>query len=366
MSVAEQPREEAMEVMEEEETTKEADNVPWAWFKKMQHIVESPPANAAPAQLPLEILPWLYISDLSNLRDTKRLVEMGITHVLSVNAMQPTRLADLSDRLRTEQIVHQHVPGRDEYGYDMIEQHWATCFQFLESVFVQYKANNASQKKVVVHCLAGINRSGLIVAAAHMVLTRTPVLEVVRNLVHQRGSVLWNRSFQMQLCVLAAREGLLGEHPVGYSNDPSTEDDDDRPTEDDDDDGTKVVECIVRSLSSVKFRSHHLPSGTESSYADARRKKKMTTGPTLAKQVSAFRCDLKKMKWTRRGRKRPHISTNKCCTGMSSFLFCLFRVLLTFFYRIISFCECSLSTISSSKPPARANAADDDDEKMAG
>jgi protein-tyrosine phosphatase len=226
--------------------------------------------RAAPAQLPLEILPWLYISDLSNLRDTKRLVEMGITHVLSVNAMQPTRLADLSDRLRTEQIVHQHVPGRDEYGYDMIEQHWATCFQFLESVFVQYKANNARQKKVVVHCLAGINRSGLIVAAAHMVLTRTPVLEVVRNLVHQRGSVLWNRSFQRQLCVLAAREGLMGEHPVGYSNDPST-DDDDRPTEDDDD-YIKDVESIVRSLSNVKFRSHRLPSGTESSYADARRK----------------------------------------------------------------------------------------------
>jgi protein-tyrosine phosphatase len=264
MSEEEQtPREEAMEAMEameEENTTKEVDNVPWAWFKKMQHIVEAPPTAdvAAQVRLPLEILPWLYISDVSSLRDTKRLVEMGITHVLSVNAMHSTQLAHLSDQLRTKQIVHQYVPGLDEYGYDMIGQHWAECHQFLESVFIQYKAKNVSPKKVVVHCMAGINRSGLIVAAAHMVFTRSPVLEVVRNLVHQRGEVLWNRSFQMQLCVLAAREGLLGERPVGYSNDPST-DDDHRPTEDDDE--NKVVESIVRSL--VKLRSRR-QAGTES------------------------------------------------------------------------------------------------------
>ena len=71
----------------------------------------------------------------------------------------------------------------------------------------------AATPRVLVHCVAGINRSGLIACAAQMVLERQPLLEVVRYCIKQRGSVLWNRSFQRQLCQLCQLtqgEGLLG------------------------------------------------------------------------------------------------------------------------------------------------------------
>jgi hypothetical protein len=53
-----------------------------------------------------------------------------------------------------------------------------------------------------------------------MVLERETILNVVQHCVNCRGVVLWNRSFQKQLCLLAAVQGLLGTKPPGYSDDP--------------------------------------------------------------------------------------------------------------------------------------------------
>lgn len=53
------------------------------------------------------------------------------------------------------------------------------------------------------------------VAAAYMTLTERQhaLLETIpiQHVIAQRGAVLWNQSFQEQLCRLATREGLLGE-----------------------------------------------------------------------------------------------------------------------------------------------------------
>lgn len=59
-----------------------------------------------------------------------------------------------------------------------------------------------------MHCVAGINRSGVLVAAARMLDERTSVLATVKHCRAQRGSTfLWNESFQEQLVALARREG---------------------------------------------------------------------------------------------------------------------------------------------------------------
>jgi len=49
-------------------------------------------------------------------------------------------------------------------------------------------------------------------------MEQVPLLDVVRNCVAKRGSVLWNQSFQRQLCMLAMQEGLLGPKPIGYTD----------------------------------------------------------------------------------------------------------------------------------------------------
>ena len=102
----------------------------------------------------------------------------------------------------------------------MLGRHWDECRDFLQCVREQAANGGGSGGVVVVHCAAGINRSGLIVAAARMVLERQSLIHVVQHCVAQRGSFLWNRSFQKQLCLLAAREHLLAEAPAGYSDEP--------------------------------------------------------------------------------------------------------------------------------------------------
>lgn len=42
----------------------------------------------------------------------------------------------------------------------------------------------------------------------------------------KRGTVLTNLSFQKQLCLLAAKEGLLGDKPDGYTNEEPVQEND--------------------------------------------------------------------------------------------------------------------------------------------
>ena len=53
--------------------------------------------------------------------------------------------------------------------------------------------------KVFVHCEAGINRSGTIVAAAMMEFAGIPLFEAARQLKRQRGIIMTNATFQEQL-----------------------------------------------------------------------------------------------------------------------------------------------------------------------
>lgn len=189
-------------------------DVPWAWIRCARDIVNAQPASFKP--LPAELLPWLLLSDEMNVRSKKTLKEMKITHVLTVAGMPTFHREFLESTFESSGITHRYIPGEDEEDYDMIGNHWEESREFLED------ARNCGGK-VVVHCMAGMNRSALIACAAHMVLEQTPVLEVIRNCIAKRGKILSNKSFQAQLCKLAADENLLGVKPPGYSDDPLEE-----------------------------------------------------------------------------------------------------------------------------------------------
>uniref|UniRef100_A0A7S4IL86 Protein-serine/threonine phosphatase n=1 Tax=Odontella aurita TaxID=265563 RepID=A0A7S4IL86_9STRA len=188
---------------------------PWAWMKCCRDIVAGHSASSEP--MPAELLPWLLFSDEMNVRSGTKLREAGITHVLSVAGMPSFQMEKLTTEFQSSGIEHGYVRGEDEEDYDMIGRHWRDCHTFLKDA-------RDRGGKVVVHCVAGMNRSALIACAAHMVLERTPVLEVVRNCVIKRGKALQNKSFQVQLCLLAAEENLLGDRPAGYDDTPLKKD----------------------------------------------------------------------------------------------------------------------------------------------
>ncbi len=206
--------------------------VPWPWVRCVKSIIDAYNDRNEYHQrdLPVELSPCLYISDEQNALDHRKLLDMEITHVLSLNGVPAYKDEWARDLYRTHGIVQKRIHGEDREGYDMIGKHWEECFEFIESSVLSNPKN-----KVVVHCVAGINRSGLIACAAYMILEGqnssgsggsgggVNVLDAVRHCVERRGNILSNQSFQKQLCCLAAQHDLLGKRPAGFSDEPIEE-----------------------------------------------------------------------------------------------------------------------------------------------
>jgi protein-tyrosine phosphatase len=203
------------------------DDFPWPWFHAVQGIVKRPsPDKVSIPEPPVEVLPWLYLSPIYCVRDNiPRLEELGITHVLSTNRMAPRALEAMYWELKSVGIDQHYLAADDHLDYQLMEQHWDECRTFLEDSvpFLAAMDDNGNgngntniNHKVVVHCNAGMNRSGTIVAAAMMYFAKMDLLPVVCQLKAQRGQVLSNESFVKQLVEFAAQQGRLGPQPEGY------------------------------------------------------------------------------------------------------------------------------------------------------
>lgn len=192
---------------------------PWAWYKAIQDIVNQDPPSQIPTP-PVKILPWLYLSPFMCVKNKAlELEELGITHVLSTNRMPPQILETLYWELRSHGIDHHYVAADDQLSYDMLA-HWEECRNFLKECSDGENGQSGGEKRALVHCAAGMNRSGTIVAAAMMHFGDLDLLEAVRFLKASRGYALSNTSFVRQLVLFAEREGRLGAKPVGYSDMP--------------------------------------------------------------------------------------------------------------------------------------------------
>jgi len=204
------------------ERTKDTDNntMPWAWVRKVREMVgNNTDWKGQQQNLPAQVLPWLFISDEINALDKDKIKSLGITHVLSLNGVPSFSARHASLQYSTWGVSHKRISAEDSLHYDLIGMHWDECHEFLKNL----KETDGS--KAIVHCAAGINRSGLVTCAAHLIMERTPLLEVVERCIKvKQGPLLWNTSFQEQLCLLAAEHDLLGEKPEGFSDDPIQKD----------------------------------------------------------------------------------------------------------------------------------------------
>jgi len=186
---------------------------PWVWAIQDPEVLDwrcKVPAEdqrtvtALQANLPVSILPHLYLGDAKSARNMQRIRECGITHILNA-AGPPAR--GKSEEYAADGIETLEFDAEDEEGYPMLEKHLESALAFIAS------AKN-SGGKCLVHCVAGISRSGVLVAAVAMLSERMTVLETVAHCRRQRGNAyLWNHSFQWQLVALARSEGLLGPEP---------------------------------------------------------------------------------------------------------------------------------------------------------
>eukprot|EP00797_Seminavis_robusta_P009928 Sro1724_g293660.2 (1023) ;mRNA; f:1942-5615 len=145
----------------------------------------------------------VYLSDARHAHDVDLLKRIGITHVLNVAGKVGE--GDM-DAYRKANIKTKTVDAEDEEGYPMLEKHFDEFQQFLRS--------SPRGSRIVVHCVAGLNRSGLLVAAHKLLAEQQDVFEVVAHVRRQRGNLAFcNRSFVAQLVALARAHDLLGPEP---------------------------------------------------------------------------------------------------------------------------------------------------------
>jgi len=181
---------------------------PLAWIRAVNDIIIERRWESEPQ--PVKITPWLYLADYATVRNidagqgTGPLLEAGITHALTTDAMKDQTVEVLGRKLAAAGIQHHVVRAQDEEGYNMIENHWEECRKF------SCRSLSGGTESIWTH--------RLIVTPALMVMEKLPVLEAVKTVNRKRGIFLTNLSFQKQLCELAQKEGLLGDKPPGYSD----------------------------------------------------------------------------------------------------------------------------------------------------
>jgi len=192
--------------------------VPWAWIRAARDIVRTEPRRQ-PDIMPVELLPWLYLSDMPSVLRLDRLVEMGITAVLTTNkVILENDLWTMTAKFAERDIAHWYVGGVDIVGYDMMKYHWDDAAKFIKGAL-----EDGTCPKIAVHCAAGTNRSALIAGAAMLSFhtdRALSFLDVIGILKKQRGAVLNNVWFIRQLAEFAQRSNRLGPKPAGYSDEP--------------------------------------------------------------------------------------------------------------------------------------------------
>merc|ERR1712227_369245 len=108
----------------------------------------------------IEISKFIFISDYKNAADITILKEYNIKYVLNVAG--PSTQTDRK-LLEDNEIEYMEINAIDEEDYPIIQNYWSRCRQFM------IKAQTR-EKRCLVHCIQGMNRSAVIVAAHFLLL----------------------------------------------------------------------------------------------------------------------------------------------------------------------------------------------------
>lgn len=179
----------------------------WPWVAAVRALDVEPMDPA----LPVELSAYLLLGNCKSASDLARLRELGVTHVLNVAG---PAASNPSVDYAGAGIVHRSIDAEDDEQYPILARHLGEARGFVG-------AAREAGGRCLVHCVAGINRSGVVATAELMLHERLEVLEAVRRCRAARGrGCIGNRGFQEQLVALAREHGLLGLQPEGYEGLP--------------------------------------------------------------------------------------------------------------------------------------------------
>lgn len=179
-----------------------------------QHLKNSTP----PVEQPAEVQPGLYLGDLDDAFDLPRLAGLGIGGVLCLCMERLGRERPLlGDRLGNAGIDFQALPAEDNRDFDIVGKTLPRAFDFIST-------QQRQGCRVLVCCYGGINRSAAVVVGFLALQQGMRLVEAVEMAMQQRGTILTNRAFRLQL-VQAFLDTRPPPAPIGKAHSQNTTND---------------------------------------------------------------------------------------------------------------------------------------------
>mmetsp|Transcript_106521 Transcript_106521/g.299310 ORF Transcript_106521/g.299310 Transcript_106521/m.299310 type:complete len:196 (+) Transcript_106521:134-721(+) len=146
---------------------------------------------------PAELLPHVCLGSADQARDLRVMRSLGITHVLNCAAWSVHTGASFYEPLGIE---YDEFQAEDTQGYNIF-QHYSRMATIAD-------AAAKAKGRLLVHCEAGVNRSGTLCLAYYAMHTGTPLVASAEYCKAQRGRICTNPAFQLQLVEFAQNHQL--------------------------------------------------------------------------------------------------------------------------------------------------------------
>ena len=147
-----------------------------------------------------KICAHLYIGNMENAENITNLNENGITCV--VNTVEGEyENTKTGKRFYGDRFQYLGFLSLDEESYPILK-HFDEVYNFIEKA----RENNS---KCLIHCMAGINRSGCLAAAYYMVFKGIGPISAVEHILQARERLLSNDGFIERLVRFASERNLL-------------------------------------------------------------------------------------------------------------------------------------------------------------
>ena len=150
-----------------------------------------------------KVLDHLYIGTYTDAVEVEILKKHGITHI--INCVEDT--SGYRHQYKTgpsfygDEFKYHGFMSEDEDSYPIM-QHFEETYGFIEDARLR-------EGKCLIHCMAGINRSGVLAVAYVMVHLNIGPISAAKLVLQARGMILRNEGFIEQLVKLAAAKNLL-------------------------------------------------------------------------------------------------------------------------------------------------------------
>lgn len=179
---------------------KDPDLVPY--FDAINSIIHSPDDFYIPSHATM-LDDCLYLGSIEDARNVDLLKSHNITYIINTVDDETSFSAEETKSLYDDSFKYMSFSSEDAMDYPIMD-HFKETHAFIEKA----RENNA---KCLIHCMRGVNRSGVLATAHIMVKNNLGPITAAQIVYKKRGMLLTNPSFVSQLLFYAKENKYLDQ-----------------------------------------------------------------------------------------------------------------------------------------------------------